>query len=196
MRSCKVLSSHYHPYGIALYKLALYQYGGRPVIYGSEDILGIPLMPGEPGYETDREIYKNGLPKEYQYLWMRYQPIPNEHGYVVDWTHEREWRCRIKIYHDGRFGNTPAEGIPLLLPAVYSHERKMFVYYLPKIIVKNKEERELLQIITKELSPEWIKTCQSEYLKSYFQVLLKTNVIALNELENDIEALKLDWAIL
>jgi len=56
IKSCKVLPSHYYPYGVALYKRALYQYGGRPVIYGSEDILGIPLRPNESEYETGKEI--------------------------------------------------------------------------------------------------------------------------------------------
>lgn len=194
--SCRVLSSRYHPYGIALYKRALYQYGGRSVIYDSEDILGIPLEPSEHGYEADKEIYRDGLPKDYQYLWMRYQPIPNEDGYVVDWTHEREWRCRARIYRDPRLGNTPAEGIPLLLPAVYDFDRRKPVYYLPKILVRKKDERETIETLIKELLPTWIKDCQSDYLKHYFELLPKAKVIALNELENDPEAGNLDWIIL
>ena len=196
IKSCKVLSSHYYPYGIALYKRALYQYGGRPVIYGSEDILGTLVRLGEPGYEAGKEIYKNGLPKDSQYLWMRYQPIPNEDGNVVDWTHEREWRCRVTTYHDAKLGNTPQEGIPLLLPSVYDYGRGKPMYYLPKILVRTKDKQESVEEVIKELSPTWMEACQNKYLKGYFELLPRVNVIALNELENDPEAAKLDWVIL
>jgi hypothetical protein len=40
-KSCEILPSHYCPYGFALYKRALYRYGGRPVIYCSEKISDI-----------------------------------------------------------------------------------------------------------------------------------------------------------
>jgi len=196
IKSCQVLPSHYHPYGIAFYKRALYQYGGRPVIYGSEDVLGIPLSPSEPGYETGKEIYKNGLPKECQYLWMRYEPIPNEDGYVVDWTHEREWRCKVRTYHDPKLGNTPSEGIPLLLPSVYDYERGQFINYLPKILVRKGDEKEALEELINELSPEWTESCQHSYLKSYFRLLPKAKVIALKELEDNPEARELDWIVL
>jgi hypothetical protein len=196
VKSCRVLPSHYHPYGIALNKRALFQYGGRPAIYGSEDMLGTPLGPSEVGYETGKEVYRNGLPKDCQYLWVRYQPLPNPDGYVVDWTHEREWRCLVATYHDAKLGNTPQEGIPLLLPAVFDHERGKPVYYLPKILVRSKEEQETVGQVIKELSPTWTQAYQSKYLKGYFELLPKVNVIALNELENDPEAVKLDWAIL
>lgn len=195
IKSCQILSSHYHPYGVALDKRALYQYGGRPVIYGSEDILGILLRPDEPGYEEGKEIYRGGLPKEYQYLWMRYEPIPNQDGYVVDWIHEREWRCQVRVYHDSKFSNTPTEGIPLLLPAVYNSERALSVHYLPKILVSTKDEREMVEVIIKELSALWLEQCQNDYLKGYLGLLLRTSVLALNELADDPEAAKLDWII-
>jgi len=127
---------------------------------------------------------------------VRYQPIPNEDGYVVDWTHEREWRCRVITYHDARFGNTPTEGVPLLLPAVYNYEQGRSVYYLPKVLVRRKNEKETVEEIIKELSPEWMKACQNSYLKGHFELLPRANIIALNELENDTEAVKLDWIIL
>jgi hypothetical protein len=195
MISCETLSNRYRPYGIALYKRALHEYGGRPVIYGGEDILGVPLMPNEAGYEKDKEVYKNGLPREHQYLWIRYQPIPNQNGYVVDWTHEREWRCRVRTYHDLKFGNTPPEGIPLLLPAIYDQEREDHIYYLPKILVRDGDEKETIEEVIKELLPEWLGACQSSYLKNYFSVLPKVNVVVLSELQGDTEAIKLDWVI-
>jgi len=194
--SCKTLPDRYSPYGIALYKRALYQYGGRPVIYGSEDILGEPLKPNESGYEEGKEIYKGGLSKDYQYLWVRYQPIPNVDGYVVDWTHEREWRCRVNIYHDAKLGCTPKEGVPLLLPAVYNHEIKKEARYLPKILVSCKSEKELVEEIIKESSQQWLAECQDRYLQGYFTSLPQAKIIALDELEDNPEAAKLDWALL
>ena len=196
LKSCEILPSRYSPYGIALYKRALYQYGGRPVIYETEDILGQRLRPNEPRYEEDKEIYKNGLPKDYQYLWVRYEPIPNTDGYVVDWTHEREWRCRVNIYHDAKLGSTPKEGVPLLLPATYNHEIKKEIRYLPKILVSHKQEKELVEETIKESSQQWAAECQDKYLQGYFRLLHKTNVIALDELADNLEAAKLDWVLL
>lgn len=194
-RSCEVLPSHYHPYGIALYKRALHQYGGRPVIYNTEDILGEPLRTGEPWYETGKEIYKNGLPKDYQYLWCRYEPIPDEHGYVVDWTHEREWRCRVRIYHDLELGSTPEEGVPLLLPAVYDYENHQGIHYLPKILVSKRWEKDLLDELIQASTPEWAAKCQDKYLQGYFKALPKAKVIALGELAEHPEAYELEWVV-
>jgi len=194
--SCKILSDRYSPYGIALYKRALYEYGGRPVIYGSEDILGELLRPNEPGYEADKEIYKNGLSKDYQHLWVRYQPIPNVDGYVVDWTHEREWRCRVRTYHDVNLGNTPEEGIPLLLPAVYNHDIKKDARYLPKVLVSEKSEKELIEETIGDSWQQWAAECQDKYLQGYFKLLPKAQVIVLDELEDNPEAAKLDWVLL
>ncbi len=196
MKSCKILPNRYSPYGIALYKRALYRYGGRSVIYDSGDILGELLSPNEPGYEEGKEIYKNGLAKDYQYLWVRYEPIPNVDGYVVDWTHEREWRCRVNIYHDAKLGDTPKDGVPLLLPAVYNHEIKKEARYLPKILVSEKSEKELVEETIKSSWQQWAAECQDKYLQGYFKLLLQTKIIALDELEDNPEAAKLDWVLL
>lgn len=192
--SCKV-SSRYAPYGIGFHKWALYQYGGRPVIYGTEDILGTKTTSNEPGYEEGKEVYIDGLPRDSQYLWVRYDPIPNEHGYVIDWTHEREWRCRVNTYHDHKLGDTPTEGIPLLLPGVYDYEKENWIYYLPKILVHKSEEKETVETIIRELLPQWSKTCENKYLQKYFTVLPKARVIALDDLPTD-EGVKLDWVLL
>lgn len=195
IKSCRILPSHYHPYGIALYKRALHEYGGRPVIYGSEDILGTMLRPDEAGYEQGKEIYKNALPKNFQYLWMRYEPTPNVDGYVIDWTHEREWRCRAKIFHDTQLGNTPEESVPLLLPAVYDSQSKRWVRFLPKILVRTEEERDTIRNLIDTLLPTWIQECQNDYLKGYFELLPKVNVIGLSQLEDNPKASDLDWII-
>lgn len=195
IKSCRVLPGRYYPYGIAFYKIALYHYGGKPIIYGSEDILGTLIRTGEPGHEIGKEIYKNGLPKDYQYQWMRYQPIPNEDGNVVDWTHEREWRCRASIYPDAKFGNTPEQGIPLLLPGVHNYERGQAVYYLPKILVRSGDEKDTVSAVINEMLPAWIEECQNDYLKAYFGLLPQVKIIALSELVDHPEASELDWVI-
>jgi hypothetical protein len=196
LKSCQILPGRYTPYGVALYKRALYQYGGRQVIYGSEDILGELLRPNEPGYEEGKEICKNGLAKDYQYLWVRYEPIPNTDGYVVDWTHEREWRCRVKVYHDAKLGDTPKEGVPLLLPAVYTYEIKKEARYLPKILVSKRSEKELMEETIRSSWQQWAAECQDKYLQGYFKLLPQTKIIALDELKDNPEAAKLDWVLL
>lgn len=193
LKSCQVLPRHYYPYGVALNKRALYQYGGRPIIYGPEEMLGIRLSPSADGYESGKDIFKDGLPKEYQYLWMRYQPIPNQDGYVVDWTHEREWRCLVASHHDSKFGDTPGEGIPLLLPGVYNHELKKTIYYLPKILVRSEDDKKSIEQIIETLVPGWVASCQSDYLKNCFEQLPGVNIIALSELGGNSEAIKLEW---
>ena len=73
IESCRQLSL-YNPYGIAVHKYALYSYGGRPVIYGSEDILGEKMTPSESSYQEGKEIYKGSLPVDFQYLWVEHRP--------------------------------------------------------------------------------------------------------------------------
>ncbi len=194
--SCHTLPSHYKPYGIALYKRALYLYGGRPVIYESEEILGQLIRPGEPRCEEGKEIFKGGLPIDYQYLWVRYEPIPNADGYVVDWTHEREWRCRARDYHDIELGLIPKEGVPLLLPSVYDHQKGKLIHYLPKILVQTVEEKNTLGELIKTYSPQWAEKCGNKYLQAYFSALsTRVKIIALNSLPSDTDSSKLEWII-
>ena len=193
--SCNILPTHYKPYGIALYKRALYKYGGRPVIYHSEEILGQMLMPNEKGYKAGQEIFKNGLPDKYQYLWVRYEPIPNEDGYVVDWTHEREWRSKVEIIHDIELGVTPDEGVPILLPAIYDSDKGKHIRYLPKILVSTIDEKEIVIEMIRILSPDWSAKSNNKYLQGYFKLLPKVNVIALGELNEQPEAHNLEWII-
>lgn len=192
VKSCKVLPNRYSLYGIALHKRALYQYGGRPVIYGTENILGQVLTPHELGYEKDREIYKDGLSKEHQYLWVRYEPVPNPDGYVIDWTHEREWRCRVKAPYHALEGSLPEEGVPILLPAVYGSGQ--WIRFFPRILVSKKEEKELLVEIIKASSPTWMTECKNEYLRNYLEQLPRTPIVALEEVEEHLEAGEHQWA--
>lgn len=195
IRSCEVLPRHYHPYGIALYKRALHEYGGRPTIYNSEEILGTIVRRDEPGYESGKEVYKNGLPRDSQYLWMRYEPTPNADGYVVDWTHEREWRSIVRVRHDLELGNSPVEGVPLLLPAVWDYGRSRWIRYLPKILVRTSEESNAIKGFIDTLLPKWTEECESNYLKGYFEVVPRVKVIALSELEDNPQASDVDWVV-
>jgi len=194
VKSCKVLSNRYNPYGIALHKRALYRYGGRPVIYGEEDILGRRLRPNEHGYEQSKETketYEGGLPRDYQYLWVRYEPIPNRDGYVIDWTHEREWRCVVRAPYHALEGSLPEEGVPIFLPRVYEGDK--WVRHFPRILVAKKEEKELLAEIVNTASPTWVAQSENEYLQNYFAQLPKARIVALEEVEEHLEAGEADW---
>jgi hypothetical protein len=119
--SCRVLPSRYHPYGVALDKRNLFEYGGRPVIYGDGDLL-------------------TRLDDEDKYLWVGYNPVPSSSyaGYPVDWVHEREWRARVKEYSFIDWGVTPDEGVPLFLPPICNGEAIPPVS--PKLLVKTLDE--------------------------------------------------------
>ena len=190
--SCHVLQGRYRPYGIALHKRALFKYGGRPVIYGSEDILGRKLKPNEPEYEQGKEIYTGGLPKEYQYLWVRYQPVPDMHGYVVDWTHEREWRCRVKtFYHDIR-GFLPREGVPIFLPQFVEVDKN--IRHLPILLVLKQEEKELLGQLIKTSPEQLTSECKNEYFREYLEILSKIKIVAIDEAEEHLNLGESHWA--
>ena len=88
-------SDKYMGYGLAVYKADLYAYGGRHAIYGDYSLLC-------------------SLPDEYKYLWVRYEPSRSGHGSPVDWTFEREWRCRVA--NEGLPWEHKLDGVPLLLP--------------------------------------------------------------------------------
>jgi hypothetical protein len=117
IQSCRILG-RYSRYAIALEKRHLFAYGGRPVIYGDEQLL-------------DR------LRDEDKYLWVRYNPIPTEFdqgAYPLDWTHEREWRVRVRRHAYLSWGLTPQEGVPLILPPV--HSSGAVVVSFPVILVR------------------------------------------------------------
>ena len=82
-----------------------------------------------------------------------------------------------------------------MLPGVYDPERGQPVYYLPKVLVYGKGDKEAVQLMIKELSTTWMNECQNAYLKAYFKFLPKVKVVALNELADNPEASELDWVI-
>jgi hypothetical protein len=177
VKFCKVLSSRYNPYGVALHKWHLFQYGGRPVIYGDENLL-------------------RSLPDDHKYLWVRYNPVPSTAlgGYPVDRTHEREWRARQHAYHYLDLGLGPTEGVPLLLPPVSYPGCEKLVLSLPRLLVRTTAEADELR--------EWIRNVPpyngaNDVLKYYFGTILPiVMIIPLEEVEqrlpDDIRYARLD----
>jgi hypothetical protein len=109
-------SGRYSGFGVAYHKFALFEAGGRPVLYGSESMIGRKLKLGEPGYEEGKDIHTGGLPRELQYLWVQYKPtVDNWIEYPIDFTWEREWRYKcsgagLPVYLDrygGMYKETP-----------------------------------------------------------------------------------------
>lgn len=117
VESCDTLPSRYKPYAVAVRKDRLFEYGGRPVIYGDEGIL-------------------ESLPDEQKFLWVRFQPMPISSfgGYPIDWTHEREWRSTVNDCEVPGYGAYLTDGVPLLLPPT---GRNLF---LPWVLVRSKSE--------------------------------------------------------
>jgi hypothetical protein len=106
IKSRGVLPDRYSGYGIAYHKWCLHAYGGRPVIYGTYEQLGTRIEEGEPGWLPDRDIFRDGLPLDLQYLWAFYGPHePDTEQAPVDFTWEREWRKK-----------TAESGVPVVLP--------------------------------------------------------------------------------
>lgn len=92
-KSCEILPDRYSGYGIALHKWQLFNYGGRPVIYGDETI-------------------RDRLDDRDKYLLVRYQPIPHPtFRYPVDWMHEREWRVVPKPCTFSGIGDWPNDKV-------------------------------------------------------------------------------------
>jgi len=147
--------------GIAFDKRHLFQYGGRPVIYGDKDIL-------------DR------LHQEDKYLWFPYDPLrqnpidlrPNP----IDFTHEREWRARVIVRDFPRWGLTPEEGVPLVLPPIDIVGES--VISLPRIIVINSEIAEDLR--------EWLKASPEYKGKNIYIKYLHTRYTELKIIPLDI----------
>ena len=116
LKSCDALPDRYNPYAVAVRKDRLFEYGGRPVIYGDEDFL-------------------HSVPDHQKFLWVRFQPTPNSNlgGYPIDWTHEREWRSTVNDCEVTGHGAYLTDGVPLLLPT----DSNLF---LPWVLVRSKAE--------------------------------------------------------
>jgi len=168
----------YTPYGIILNKRYLYDYGGRPVIYGDKILL-------------------EGLPKEYKYLWVRYDPIPAPGPFVsdvypIDWTHEREWRCRVNQSYPRYLRKEnlplPQEGVPILLPMDYRENKITPDFYI--LVDKKEEITDLKQWILHQLPYEG----KNKYLCVYFERLPNAQIISLQEVKEHLQTGEQEWA--
>lgn len=171
-KSCRTLSSRYSPYGVALDKRNLFEYGGRPVIYGDKNLLA-------------------RLNDEDKYLWVGYNPVPSSSfsGYPLDWTHEREWRTKVEKYNFLDWGLTPDEGIPLVLPPI--HNGKEFVIALPKILVRTVEEAKDLR--------EWLAGLpkyegMNGFIKKLYENLTQLWIVPLDFINERLEIGDTRWA--
>lgn len=117
-----IIMERYTEFAIAVRKDDLFKYGGRPVLYSNDGILGTQLPPKEViawGYPPEAWVYEGGLPLDLQYLWVGYDPTALwRRNYPVDWTHEREWRAcpNVAINRSIGLSNDEEIGVPLQLP--------------------------------------------------------------------------------
>jgi len=168
LKSCEVLPERYKPYALAVHKWHLFNYGGRPVIYGDESVLW-------------------RLQEEDKYLWVRYSPIPAAMfaGYPIDWTHEREWRTLLQTHHYPGIGDTPPEGVPLLLPPAVYPKSRMPVLALPRVLVKTSGEKDELRCWIQGL-PAYAGA--NGVLRYYFRILPRIMVVPLDLVQERISA--------
>ena len=139
--------SRYSGCGIAFEKRHLFHYGGRPVIYGDKDML-------------DR------LHKEDKYLWFNYDPLRQP---PIDFTHEREWRAKVKICNCPKLGQTPKEGVPLVLPSIEISGKPLIS--LPRILVINSGLAEDLREWLKAIPEYKGKNLYIKYLHEHYTEL-------------------------
>lgn len=166
LESCKVLPQRYERYALALHKWHLFSYGGRPVIYGDDGQL-------------------ERLQDDDKYLWVRYSPIPEVMfgNFPIDWTHEREWRAKHEVHEYADIGQTPPNGVPLLLPPVTYPKSGKPVLSLPRVLVKTTEERDEIA--------QWIRELpaydgDNGVLQRYFAILPSIMVIPLDHVEEHV----------
>lgn len=161
----------YQAYGIAFNKVDLYHYGGRPVIYGDDKILGT-------------------LNDDQKYLWVRYRPIrADESGYPNDFTFEREWRSRI-AHPDCTPWEHPLDGVPLLLPDDFQRVAKEFKpdRWKPKgerhpdfrIIVQRDFEVRILREFLQDLRS---KASATTYYKIYCAAVKRAQIISMEHVK-------------
>lgn len=153
-----LIIERYTKFGVAFRKDDLFDYGGRPVIYNTEDALG-------------------WLPDETKYLWVGYDPRDLWHrDYPNDWTHEREWRVRADAAKNQKayMGSSGEGAVPLLLPTSRppTHIGPSFV-----VLVDTLERAgELKEWIQSKL-PE-IRADSRHYWTQYAQALEGVTVLA------------------
>jgi hypothetical protein len=163
----------YMGYGIAMHKADLYAYGGRHAIYGDYSLLC-------------------SLPEEYKYLWVRYEPSRSAQASPVDWTCEREWRCRLA--NEGLPWEHKLDGVPLLLPDDFMRvasraPSRRWVFATSsapdfRIIVRWDTD---VQKIRDLISGLQASLTAGPYLRVYYAALRKAQIISLEHVERKLE---------
>jgi hypothetical protein len=161
----------YQPYGIAFNHVDLFGYGGRPVIYGDDEVF-------------------TSLDDHQKYLWVRYRPLrATATGYPNDFTFEREWRCRIADTDHLPWEHSLA-GVPLLLPDDFqrvaresrpnrwSLKNERFPDF--RIIVKRGTEVDDLREFLASLKP---KLGAKAYFKIYYAAVKKAKIVSTEHVE-------------
>lgn len=160
-------------YAVAFDKLSLFHYGGRPVLYGDDQLL-------------------RNLNDEDKYLWVRYSPVPDwGMRYPIDWTHEREWRSRPRRYHLVQLGMTPTEGVPLVLPPPHGppdHDK----FFWPKILVRTLQDARDLVAWLRALPPP--QPGVNGFVRFFREVAATLAVVPLDVVENKIAAGDARWS--
>lgn len=155
----------YVGYGVALHKVDLFNYGGRPVLYG------------------DNALF-SALPADLQYLFMRYDPRKRgQPGYPYDFTFEREWRSRVTM--DPLPWDHDLKGVPLLLPDDFTSVagkttsgRWLYRKKTPDvrlIVALNQDVAPLRQWLTKRKPTE----TEGSYFQVYYYAMRKAQIISL-----------------
>lgn len=131
------------------------------------------------------------LNDEYKYLWTCYNPVPNSsyRGYPLDWTHEREWRCRVNKRNFLDWGLTPDEGIPLVLPP--SDSLKGFPIAVPKVLVQTIQEAKELRQWLADL-PQYDGS--NRFIQKFYENLAQLWIIPLDFIHQKLEIGDTRWA--
>lgn len=167
----------YQAYGIAFNKVDLYNYGGRPVIYG------------------DNEIFAS-LNDDVKYLWVHYRPIRDDDpGYPNDFTFEREWRCRVTDKDYLLPWEHSLKAVPLLLPddfrrvakEVKADHWKLRDERFPdfRIIVQRDVEIRIVRDFVEGLRP---KLKARTYFKVYFAAVKRAQIISMEHVKRMLNA--------
>lgn len=166
--------SAYEGYGIAVHKVDLYRYGGRPAVYGDEELL-------------------NDLDDERKYLWVRYRPVMSGEDYPNDFSFEREWRSRARDSALLPWAHA-LEGVPLLLPEDFRRVARLSAserWYFKKtraphfrIIVRwDTDVTEIREFIKSLKASE----SASEYRRIYYFAVKRAQIISLEHVERQLQ---------
>ena len=173
IKSCQTLPGRFEYYGVAVRKDTLFEYGGRPVIYGDKSLL-------------------ESLPDKYKHLWVNFQPIPlpEFNYYPLDWTHEREWRATVNGYHVLGRGTYLNDGVPLLLPPLSLPQTDETIF-LPWILVKSETEATEMRNWIRDLPPY---TGENGMMREYRKNLPFAPIIPLEVVKSKLSQGEQDWA--